>query len=166
MDKILAARRAGRVQRFHTYDTLRREDVAQHTFNVMNLLLILTNCNVSKNLIIAALMHDQGEYVTGDIPSPVKLMLKSEPLLNMEVAAVNFIHHQGGPHLTEWEQKLLKLADNLDGYIKASEEVAMGNMDLKDAKATYLLYLDSMVRHFMGGDIWARATDIMRHYNV
>ena len=121
IDKINAARRAGRVVRFHTHDMIRRENVAEHTFNMMNILMIITNGNLSQNLIMAALLHDQGEYVTGDIPSPVKRVLLDVDrgtIDSMESNGVNFIHHRGSPELTTWEHKLLKLADNLDGWLK------------------------------------------------
>lgn len=144
IDKIRAARRAGRVGRYHTHQLLHREDVAQHTFNVMNLLLTLCHGNVSQNLLLAALMHDQGEYCTGDIPSPIKRQLDDESksrIHDMEYAGVSFIHHRGFPELTEWEAKLLKLADNLDGWLKTNEEVKLGNDDIRDVRTTYALYI-------------------------
>lgn len=153
-EKIRTARKAGRVMRYHTSEVLRTEDVAQHTFNMLNLLMILTEGAVSIGLMKAALLHDQGEYVTGDIPSPVKKSLGHyHELASMEEAAVNFIHKQGSPKLTKWEHTLLKIADNMDGLIKCTEEVKLGNRDLVPVGRVYTNYLFKQLEEVGGGNI-------------
>lgn len=156
-EKIRTARKAGRVMRYHTSEVLRAEDVAQHTFNMLNLLMIITEGSVSANLMKAALLHDQGEYVTGDIPSPVKKSVLSIDqtflLTSMEEAAVNFIHKQGTPKLTKWEHGLLKIADNMDGLIKCTEEVKLGNRDLVAVGRVYTTYLIKQLEEVGGGNI-------------
>lgn len=153
-EKIRTARKAGRVQRYHTSEVLRTEDVAQHTFNMLNLLMIMTEGSVSVNLMKAALLHDQGEYVTGDIPSPVKKALGHyHEIAAMEEAAVNFIHKQGTPKLTKWEHLLLKVADNMDGLIKCTEEVKLGNRDLVPVGRVYVTYLIKQLEEVGGGSI-------------
>lgn len=152
--KIKAARKAGRVVRYHNRETIRTEDVAQHTFNMMNLIMIMTHGTPSLNLLKAALLHDQGEYVVGDIPSPIKRLLGSYHDLDaMEEQGVNFIHHKGIPHLTEWERKLLKVSDNLDGLLRCIEELKLGNDDMREVGATYKAYLEKQLEGLGGGVI-------------
>ena len=150
---IRAARRAGRVTRYHTSTLVKGEDVAQHTFNMMNLLMVMLNGQVSPALLKAALLHDQGEYVTGDIPSPVKRAMKLNELDIMETAAINYIHYAGSPSLTEWEHLLLKVADNLDGLLKCTEELRLGNYELDMVGKTYVSYLNELLPSLGGGGV-------------
>lgn len=62
--------RAGRVRRWHTNPGL-EQSVAEHSWGVA-VLLLLENPDVSKDLLIAALLHDAHEVSFGDIPSPAK----------------------------------------------------------------------------------------------
>lgn len=158
-ERIGRARRAGRVQRFHCYEMVHREDVAQHTFNVMNLLMILCDGVVSPELMTAALLHDQGEYVTGDIPSPVKRLLGGK-LDEMENAAINMIHKRGIPELTEWQHLMLKAADNLDGLLTCVREIRRGNVLMREVGDTYVKYLKELSPKLGGG----QAGEIVRHY--
>lgn len=145
-DRILQARRAGRVVRYHTNPLVIHEDVAQHTFNVMNILLDVMGGNISRNLLLAALLHDQGEYATGDIPSPVKRGVVGaavkEHLDNVEEEAVRALYpNLPTIHLSGEEKVLLKFADLLDGLIKSTEEVRMGNVYAQECGRNYCRYL-------------------------
>lgn len=164
-EKLKAARQAGRVQRYHTTKLIWDEDVAQHTFNVLNLLMVMTQGQVSPNLLKAALLHDQGEYVTGDIPSPVKRTINTSAIEVMEFTAVNFIHYSGSPDLTDWEHKLLKTADNLDGLLKCTEEVGMGNCGAGPVGATYCEYLRQLLPELGGGPISDMVRDAIGEFN-
>lgn len=159
---VSRGRRAGGVRRFHCYDMVHTENVAQHTFNVMNLLMIMTGGTLSHKLLEAALLHDQGEYVTGDIPSPIKRMLGSAASVinNMEEQAVRMIHVRGTPPLTEWEHAMLKAADNLDGLITAMREVKRGNQPMAEVAAVYAGYLKELGTKLGGGT----AGDLVRYY--
>lgn len=124
--RVKRGRVAGMVRRYHTMTMAHPEDVAQHSFNVMNLLMIMTDGQASRNLMIYALMHDQGEWMTGDTPSTVKRSMGAElkaKLDAMEEAAVNMIHASGLPEITPWEYRIFKMADNLDGLIKVGAEL-------------------------------------------
>lgn len=140
---IKIARNGGNVKRYHTHELLKEEKVGQHTFNVMNILMIVTDRNVSRNLLMAALVHDLGEYETGDIPSPIKKLnpeLRAQ-INEMEDRAMRAAHVGYYPELTEWEYKLLKFADNLDGLLKVTDELRMGNKTVRWVGEKYLSYL-------------------------
>lgn len=166
--KLRAARRAGRVARYHTSTLVHREDVAQHSFNLMNILMVMLNGNVSNDLLVAALLHDQGEYLTGDIPSPVKKMLPPAAKSHIEMVeeqAVNMIHAKGHPVLTEWEHTMLKVADNLDGLLKCIEEVELGNQDLIITGSTYCIYLENLLPKLGGSQSGDMVTDAIKEFN-
>lgn len=140
--RVELSRRAGRVVRYHGQYLIRPENIAEHTFGVMNILVIMTDGAVSKNLLLNALYHDGGEFISGDMFSPIKRAVPGlreacnaleEVGTNMTIGAL--------PALTEWEYKILKVADNLDGLMKCTEELAMGNYTIGE---TYYEYVDGV----------------------
>lgn len=143
---IKVARAAGNVKRYHTHELLKEEKVGQHTFNMLNILMIVTDRNLSRNLMMAALVHDMGEYETGDIPSPVKRASPElKPILDdIEDRAMRAAHVGFYPQLTPWEHKLLKFADNLDGLLKIIDELKLGNKTVRWVGERYLSYLRTM----------------------
>lgn len=146
---ILEARKAGRVKRFHTTDLLFQETVAEHTFNVMNILSVICGGNLSLNLLRHALAHDMGEYKTGDIPANVKrdLPLDARELLKFkEQLAVIDIHPFIDPehNLADEDRWLLEFADNLDGLMKCTDELRRGNRGVIDIGNRYIEYLQAM----------------------
>lgn len=163
LQKVALARRAGRVSRFHTQYLMRPENIAEHTYGVMNLLVMMTGGQLTANLLINALYHDGGEYLSGDVPSPVKKRVEGLR------GAINDIEDLGTqatigdlPPLTEWEYKLLKVADNLDGMLKCIEERAMGNYtiaegygDGRSVGGNYCAYLETQLEELGGGPIAA-----------
>lgn len=128
-ERIRLMRRAGAVRRYHTETVIKEETVAEHTFNVLNLVMALTQGHASRELILAALFHDMGEHKVGDLPAPTKRGLPAESrhtINEMEREAVKRIHG-GIPELTPMEEKVLHIADRLDGLWKCIDEVRMGN---------------------------------------
>lgn len=137
--RVEMSRRAGRVSRYHGQYLARPENIAEHTFGVLNILVIMTDGSISKNLMLNALFHDGGEYISGDMFSPIK---KVVPGLR---EACNALEKVGTdmtvgalPELTEWEYKLLKVADNLDGLLKCIEEFSMGNYTIGETYYEYV----------------------------
>lgn len=155
LERAHLARKAGRVTRYHTQTLLRSEDVATHTFGLMNLLVVMTGGILRAELLMAALGHDMGEYATGDIPSPVKRAMSEEVRDNinfMEESAMLEIHYNAPMwKLSEWEQILLKAADNLDGLLKCIEEKRMGNYLIEEVGENYASYLDAQLSALGGG---------------
>lgn len=154
LEKVHLARRSGKVSRYHQHTLLKQEDVAQHTFGLMNLLLIMTGRQVTAKLLMAALAHDQGEYITGDIPSPIKhgLGIEFKDMLNaMEDKAMHAIHGDDWEPLSDWEYLLLKTADNLDGLFKCIDEKKLGNKTLDFIGDKYAEYLEAQLPGLGGG---------------
>ena len=160
--RVELARRAGRVSRYHGQYLARPENIAEHTFGVMNILVIMTGGQLSANLLITALYHDGGEYISGDMFSPIKKLV---PGLR---ETCNALEKEGTdetvgplPELTAWEYKLLKVADNLDGLIKCTEEYRMGNYTIGETYheyedgvgGQYALYLRGQRSELGGGPI-------------
>ena len=143
---IKVARIAGNVKRYHTSELLKEEKVGQHTFNMLNILMILTDRQMTNKLMMACITHDMGEYMTGDIPSPVKKLAPElrATLNELEDKAMREAHVGWFPELSEWEYKLLKFADNLDGLLKCTEEMRMGNKTVQWVGENYLAYLRKM----------------------
>ena len=124
---VLMTRRAGAVERYHTERTLMRQTVAEHSYNVANIVLELAGEHVTTNLLRAALHHDIAEQYTGDIPAPAKV---EWPSLHMALQEIERAFHDGAEvsyELTTEEQTLLKWADALELLYYCLEERAMGN---------------------------------------
>lgn len=145
--KVRLARRAGRVRRYHTAHMVQGEDVAQHTFNCLNLVMILTKGLPSMALLQHVLLHDQGEWLTGDIPSPTKRVLPASAKADIDMLedqAINLIHRWGIPELSAEDRRLFKLVDNWDGLLKCMEEAIMGSLDAQEIGNNYVQYLMQM----------------------
>ena len=97
---------------------------------------------------VAALYHDAGEILTGDMPTPIKYhnpaireaykdveAVAEQKLLAMLPEELQPVY---GPILTirdEETARLVKAADKLSAYIKCVEELKAGNMEFREAAA-------------------------------
>lgn len=131
------------VKRFHTVNTLITETVGHHSHGVAMMCLVFKP-DCSKELLVAALMHDLAEHQTGDIPSPAKKQYgigaqvdELEERLMREVG----LHM---PELSDEEKRILKLADIAQGCIFCAREIHMGNARLIPVFNRYALYLEEM----------------------
>lgn len=161
LTRVKLARRAGRVTRYHGQYLARPENIAEHTFGVMNILCIMmAPAGPSANLMLNALYHDGGEYISGDMFSPIKRQVPGLREVCNELEKQGTDMTYGAlPDITEWEHKLLKVADNLDGLMKCMEERAMGNYTLSEGYyeypagvgGQYCKYLEAMLPDLGGG---------------
>lgn len=121
---------AGNVKRFHTRLTLREQTIATHQWGVAMILLEIAPDNIE--VIRAALVHDLGESISGDIPYTAK---RTYPDLRRgsELAEANFfqIHNFTDEPLSEEDGKLLDWADMYECLLFAKQEVAMGNQTMQ-----------------------------------
>jgi 5'-deoxynucleotidase YfbR-like HD superfamily hydrolase len=111
----------GRVIRYHAVPSCHNplQDVAQHSWNVIILLMHITDFKCGANLLMEAAMHDTAELMTGDIPYTVKRdnpeLKKTLALLEKKHRREDTIHDEFA--LTPEEKALLKVCDTLDGFI-------------------------------------------------
>ncbi len=121
---------AGSVRRFHTGPVIKDQDVAQHTFNVMVIIDIITNGQASPELMRATLYHDTPEVDTGDVPANVKRMINIKDTL--EVLESRFYKEFNiNTKLTKAEKGILKVADKLEFLHYLLRERILGNKNNK-----------------------------------
>lgn len=105
---------AGLTRRWHTNAHLNGtcDQLDGHQARVARIILALWP-DASHELLIAALTHDDGEYITGDIPAPFG---KTDDQASYEAAAYIIIWGDKFPRLSEEDGAKLHLADKLDAY--------------------------------------------------
>ena len=122
---LLVLRDAAATERYHTKRTLRKQDLASHSFGVMQLLNhIWPECR--KNLLLAGMFHDLPEYVTGDVPAPAKRNCPELATVLEEMEKGTAPLYQDF-NLTVAEEMALKWADTMELVLWCHEEVVMGN---------------------------------------
>ena len=108
---------AGLTTRWHTNPHLAQtcDRLDGHQGRVARLILALFP-DASRDLLIAALTHDDGESVTGDIPATT---IKTVEQVAAERMAQDEIWGSGFQLLARYERDRLRLADKLDAYMWA-----------------------------------------------
>lgn len=156
--------RSGRVKRWHNRSTLHTQTVGEHTYNVLWILIHITDNKVSPDLLRAALAHDMPEYATGDVPKHVKDLpgvrqaLEAQERVVFEQLGLSSFQES---NLTGTDQILLKWADGLDGALFCAWELKMGNKLLRNPFENYLGYLS--VLKMKGGLDLPKAFAILAH---
>jgi hypothetical protein len=125
-------RLAGQVVRWHTVPMLRRETVAEHSWQVARLALAICP-DLPRDVLVRALMHDVGEIASGDVPFPVKA---NNPVLRREMDRVERSGHlamcipwglpSNQPIDDAWAS-VLKLAEMIDMWETGAQEQVMGS---------------------------------------
>jgi 5'-deoxynucleotidase YfbR-like HD superfamily hydrolase len=136
---ICKLREAAAVKRYHTKRTIRTQNLADHTYGILQIILAV-DPQPSLNLIKAAMHHDLAEVLTGDIPAPAKRMF---PDLREALQSAEHSDGQLSPvfELTDDEQALLKWADTAELCFWCLEEYLMGNRLAFNTFATGVNYL-------------------------
>jgi 5'-deoxynucleotidase YfbR-like HD superfamily hydrolase len=128
---VSAIVRGSMVKRLHTQPTIHQETVSHHQ-GLIGSLMIATYPGIPRKLLVYGLTHDLGEYLTGDLPSPVK---RAVPELkgHLDKAESDYLiaHGFSIPELTDEERFLFKVYDNLAGMVSAYQEALMGNRNMK-----------------------------------
>lgn len=122
---------AGNVLRYHTWPTLVKQTVADHTFHVLRIYYECWPGDFDKNdnLFAYILYHDMSEIATGDIPFPVK---KDNPALkiimdNLEKDHAEKMGRETGHVFSDTVKTRIKLCDLCEMYEFAVHEMKLGN---------------------------------------
>lgn len=132
------------------------ENVAEHclmTGILAHALAVIKNGLFGGNLdadkiMTAAVYHDAGEVVTGDLPAPIKYFnpdiqkaykklesVAADKLLAMLPDKLRPAYYPAfKPEPASYEYALIKTADKLSAYIKCLDELKTGNAEFKKAK--------------------------------
>lgn len=120
-------RLAGATLRYHTWSTLQRQTIAEHSFNCLLIWYELYGWPTPQ-VTAYFLWHDLGELVLGDLPFPVKAR---NPALKAVCDAVekDAVKAMGGPELElpELLKVRCKCVDLLDMLYFGVMELALGN---------------------------------------
>lgn len=124
-------RMAGCVLRYHTWPHVRPQSNAEHSWQVVRLLLaIWSEC--PREVIVYAQNHDVGEIGTGDIPFPIK---RDNPVVKREMDRIEERTQLSmcipwglqRPTLTLFEKYVVKIADMLEMWEWSIQEQSLGN---------------------------------------
>ena len=122
-------RHAGGVERYHTWPTLRRQTVAEHSYHVIRIYFELFG-PPSPNVTTYILFHDSPEVKYGDPPFPAK---RESPELKSVYSHLeeNYYRETLGydprSRLTEEEIVKVKVCDLLEMWEFGVVELQMGN---------------------------------------
>lgn len=143
VDRVLAVREAGAVERSHNIPHLRSYDDARHSYGVACLCRLFWPKDMM--LVVAALFHDTPERWTGDIPSQV---LDRHPSLRRALAEEDKhissalglpSEHELGAG--QWQR--LRAADRLDFWLWTFDEESLGNRNVLQARSRIEQYMVS-----------------------
>ena len=136
----------GRItRRYHAMDMHDYQRVDAHSFGVaMFTTIIVPVCEPIRRstLLMAALVHDLPEHITGDIPGPAKRALDMRGELHacenalLDVAGLLY-------PLDERDQRVLNIADSADGAAHCIIERRKGNYNARQAFLNYWEYLNA-----------------------
>lgn len=125
-------RHAGQVERYHTWPTHRRQSVAEHTWQVMRIMMTVDVGMCTTRLMHYAVLHDVGE-MAGDVPWPGK---RNDPVLKSQHdlaekrvrAAMTARWGQPGlPTLSGTERSFFKMCECIEMWEFGLQERSMGN---------------------------------------
>ena len=143
-DKLKFIQAGSEVTRYHTVKTLTQETVGHHSHGVAMICLMLMGCQVSADLLKAALCHDLAEHQLGDIPSPAKREYGiGEQVNELEDKLLNSVGLS--VQLTPDEARVLKLADIAQGALFCVREMELGNSGMKVVYERYRSYAEGFV---------------------
>jgi 5'-deoxynucleotidase YfbR-like HD superfamily hydrolase len=132
------------VKRFHTKLTLQSETVGHHSHGVAMMCLLLDPF-LRRQVLIAALVHDLAEHITGDIPSPAKRQYGIGEQVNALEEDLLRAADLASPKLHPDEERTLKLADIYQGMLFCAREISLGNIQMREVFNNYVGYAETMV---------------------
>lgn len=140
------------VRRFHQHTTHEVDTVGKHSCGVA-LMVFLIDPTASREVILSAMCHDLGEYITGDIPAPTKRMISGSAARELAAVESEVLKEHGfdfKDDLSATDYILLKLGDYFDGLAFCIEEAERGNLGLIEVARTYIRYIPDFMQHTVG----------------
>lgn len=162
LNQVDAVVRSAKVKRYHIQNTQQTQTVGEHTYGVVWLVYLLSGGACSKPLMLAALMHDTPEYVTGDVPAPVKKLGEIKSVFDDMEKSVFDELFLNFPELNEEEHGLLKLADCLEGALFCLSEAQRGNRLIKTCLLEYIKYINTLAPTGLGLQIFDNVKELTR----
>lgn len=138
ISKLRLMRDASSIERAHIKPHLMRYSNGQHTHDLSSVLILCWKEDhhgqpPSAQLLIRAHVHDMGELVTGDVPSPTKDAIGS----NLHAIDSNVERWLGLDYeITEEEAWYLDTADKFELWMWCWDEIERGNQTLRHWKDT------------------------------
>ena len=136
------------VSRFHAVPGLAQQTIAQHSWGV-SMLCQYFNPECRKELVLAALTHDCTELVTGDIPATAKWESPELKVILDQIESKT--EQEWGIQFTldEYEKRLLKLCDGLEGMNYCIERRRQGDLE---ASVVFYRWADFVMGKFALND--------------
>ena len=136
---------SGRVIRYHSTLIEKKQDNAQHQWEVATILRHIYP-QAKAPLILYALTHDSGEIETGDIPAPVKRRHPAVKIACDEIEQEYMEKVLGIPEKRFSKKELLavKYADILSGIYFTSCRVNAGDREAIPIRDKWLEYVGSL----------------------
>lgn len=143
VERLMFCYSAGQTRRWHTRDhMIRDETIAAHSWNV-TMWIMLLHPEPGKNLIMAALVHDLPEHITGDLPRWAKENLKLNIALQ-EMESKIYAQYDLNCDIDENERKWLKAVDLFDAWMFIRQNILAGNRLALDAYHRSTAAMDAM----------------------
>lgn len=146
------------IRRWGLMRSVNEENIAEHSLQVAHIahaLAIIKNkkfggCVNPDRIATIALYHETSEVITGDLPTPIKYYNSEirNSYKDIERAANKRLidtlpeefrddyYEMIEPDAESYEQKIVKAADKIAAYVKAVEEMQLGNREFAMAQET------------------------------
>lgn len=139
-DQLKFIYQGGKLKRFHARDTLTSQNIADHSFGVawlVYLQMLGGDLELRPQILLAALAHDLGEYVAGDVPGDTKKRVPELKII-MNKLEDEACHGAGLAFtLSKREERILKFADIMEGLMFCIRERRLGSKACNDVWANY-----------------------------
>ena len=143
---------AGRVQRYHTWPTIHKPNVAEHSHRMLGIYVEIFGLPRAE-VLMWMVNHDLGELYAGDVPFGTK---QSVPGLKASIHAAELIGRDKlGPedyNLTAQEFQRCKACDLLEMWEFANTEYQMGNSFAKIIIVSCREAINHLYCEHTGGD--------------
>ena len=127
VDILRSQRLAGQVERYHTWPVIRRQSVAEHSWQVMRVWVQIYG-DLRADVANYILWHDVGELVTGDLPFPIKRNSSTlkEIMDDLEFKARDEMRVPY-TNIMESDRNRVRICDLVEMYEFGVYELMMGN---------------------------------------